>query len=385
MTSVAIAETNEDVKKLEERKQLIDAQKNYIDAQKNYIDAQKNLLESQLPKLPDNTGVTGSITFTDINIEKQISVYRAIDRIADRVKKEIIDNVGSNTSLIFIDSGYISSLLDDYINYKNYKNAIEKLKSDYEKIKLISRRKPSRPKIRQIVINPPLTYSRGLPPGNLPSGNLPPGNFQSVNPPANYIGWNSVPVLSDFIFNSLKLFRTDKNFQGSATSKVDRAFKTKLSNKIRLNNQSISIYNPSEYPLVMHEAAKEIIDELNQLNKYLEKTKEIPSDNIIISNFDRDIKDVFQKFSNNQNILKSIIKYASLEKIKSNDNGKKIYFLSIETNAGGTTRSTKNMFTNRLRHSGGVIVNYTIYDDAKVVFSNIHSEYTGFKKIRSTK
>lgn len=364
MTSVAIAETTaEKIKRLQENKEL-------IEAQNNLIEAQKKLLESQLPKLPDNSNVKGSITFKTISIEREISVYRAIDKIADRVKKEIIDNIGSNTSLIFIDSNYISSLLDDYINYQNYKNTIEKLKSDYEKIELISRRKPSRPEARQIVINPP--------------GNLPLGAVSSVN--AGFISNRaSVSVLSDFIFNSLKLFRTDKNYVGSNTSSIDRAFKTKLSNKIRLNNQSISIYNPGEYPLVMHEAAKEIIDELNQLNKYLEKAKEISLDNIILSNFDRDINEVFKKIKEDENILISIIRYASLEKIKSNDNGKKIYFLFIETKGGGTTRSTINMFTNRLRHSGGVIVNYIIYDDAKVVFSNIHNEYTGFKKNRSSK
>ena len=83
--------------------------------------------------------------------------------------------------------------------------------------------------------------------------------------------------------------------------------------------------------------------------------------------------------------LQTLLKYESLKKLNSNSDN--TYFLSVKIVAGGTNKTTKTILTNRLRHSGGAIVKYTIYNykDGKIELSNVYDEYTGFTKIRNSK
>lgn len=351
-TSVALAETtNEETKRLkEENDRLTERITN--------LEKKQDLLELKLPNL--NSDIEGNIKFEGIDIENRISAYRAMDKIADKVQKEITDNLGSNVSLVFLNSDYVKSLLNSYVNYKKYKDTIEQLKKDFEELERLSKVKESIPE--NITI---------------------PDNVSVEN---RALSIASVPVVSDFIFNSLTLFRTDKEFKGASVAIADKAFIANLSNKLRQNNKGISIYNPNEYPLIMFETKKEIIEELNQLNKYVQKAQKISSGDTL-EKFKAKVNELNARFTSDTNLLPSIIKYTSFNKIKSNKDGKRVYFLSVEIIAGGTSRSTRNIFTNRLRHSGGVIVNYIIYDydKAEIVLSNLHNEYTGFKKIRGSK
>lgn len=153
------------------------------------------------------------------------------------------------------------------------------------------------------------------------------------------------------------------------------------------------------------ETIKEIIGELNILQR-----RKQAADNELLSETDDGKKEKLRMFSSEveafinylkgeaelkndnqqrakndeKSPLPSILKYATFQNIKDRE---KVYFLSVDIKAGGTSRSTRGIFSSRLRHSGGVILNYMIYDydQAKIVYSNLHNEYTGFKKIRSSK
>ncbi|MGB3757304.1 MAG: hypothetical protein WBA07_13170 [Rivularia sp. (in: cyanobacteria)] len=58
----------------------------------------------------------------------------------------------------------------------------------------------------------------------------------------------------------------------------------------------------------------------------------------------------------------------------------------MEILAGGTNRTSQSFLSNRLRHSGGVIVKYIVYDtNASIVLSNVHDYHTGFTKVRGSK
>jgi hypothetical protein len=354
VTSVAVAETtDEKIKRLEDSILILDKENDILEEQLRNEKLKIDLLKLKLPNLTSD--IEGKIQFNKIDIENQISAYRAMDKIADKVQKEIIDNLGSNISLIFLDKTYVQSLLNNQINYKNYKGIVNKLKEDYKKLEISS----------NTIINVIQRFQRDI----------------------------ELPVVSNFLFNSLKLFRTDKVFTGSSVSIKNKAFIASLSNKLRQNNKTVSIYNPNEYPLIIVNATEEIIGELNELTKYakitesilLSETTEVKKQKL--AKFIKDFTDLTNSLKNDKTLLPSIIKHASFKKINYKKDERKVYLVFIEISAGGTSRSTRNIFTNRLRYSGGVIVNYIIYDyeKAEVVFSNLHDEYTGFKKIRGSK
>ncbi|MEM9924485.1 MAG: hypothetical protein AAF915_12175 [Cyanobacteria bacterium P01_D01_bin.50] len=347
VTSAAIAQTTEEkLNKINEEIEILKKEKEKIDAEINLETQKKALLKLKLPTLAVDKNIEEKITFENLEIERKISVHRAIEKVADKAQKEIINHLGSDISLIFDDSDYVLSLLKSQSKYKYYKDTVNKLKKDYRKLGIVS--------------------------------------------------VSDVGTVVESLFDYFKLFRTTKDFKGSSIEMItQRAFIAKLANKLRKNHKSVSLYKPNKNSLISGDAINEIIGELNELKQYQKRTENISSSeaNKELKDFRQELKKFLDRFtisgteSDKEKIafLSSILEYATFQNIK---NKGKVYFLSIEKiKAGNTIRNTKNIFTSRLRFSGGVIINYIVYDydKAEIVFSNLHNEYTGFKKIRSSK
>lgn len=142
LTPVAIAETvEEEIKKIEESNLLLDKKEENLQKRIRNAETEIRLLNLKLPKLQNDSGITGNIKFsqeTVENIETQISAYRALEDIADKAQKEILSNLGSNVSLIVFDKKDELPFLDGHLEYLEYKNKINKLNQDYGGLGLLS-------------------------------------------------------------------------------------------------------------------------------------------------------------------------------------------------------------------------------------------------------
>ncbi|MEA5594018.1 hypothetical protein, partial [Rivularia sp. UHCC 0363] len=204
----------------------------------------------------------------------------------------------------------------------------------------------------------------------------------------------SATATAGFLFDLLPFFRVNKTFTGTSVDVNTKAFVAKLSSKFREADRSkVSVYYPAEYPLIREDAIESVFEDISNLRRFQQQAqKTIP--NLTPEQLAK-LKEVNKSFDRlvgeltNQNtgksLLEAIASSRSLQSIV--DSGQnKIYFLSVEILAGGTNRTSQTFLSNRLRHSGGVIVKYIVYDrNALIVLSNVHDYHTGFTKVRGSK
>ncbi len=350
-----IEEQKEQIEKLQNENTIEEQRKKLEENKKARIEAQRAAAEALLPKINSSKAPDGTISADkNVTFENQILAYQSMNPImevvTEEIKTEILDQVGSKVSLIVFDGKVVPFALIK-LDYELFKARIDSIKKDYQE----------------------------LIPDNL---EIPDGYTSSfLNPGAT----------ASFLFDLLPFFRVNKTFTGTTVNVNTKAFVAKLSSKFREADRSnVSVYYPAEYPLIREDAVESIlkdISNLQRLNYQAQKTipNLTPQQLAKLKEVDKSFDKLVGELTNpntGKSLLEGIASSRSLQSIIDSEQNK-VYFLSVEILAGGTNRTSQSFLSNRLRHSGGVIVKYIVYDsNASIVLSNVHDYHTGFTKVR---
>ena len=326
--------------------------------------AERETAETYLPKI-ESTPPDGSISVNEkLKFENTLLAYRAMSKVAGKIQAEIVDKLGYNISLIVFD-GKVAPIISAQLDFKIFKDRVNAIKKDYKNLGVELRSSVSRQTL---------------------------SHYNLLNP--------TTAATTSFLFDLLPFFRVDRTFEGTSFNVENQAFVAQLSSKFRESNKSkVSVYYPAEYPLIRKDAIDEILTDIGTLQQLRRQAQEkilnladpkktnLGKVNENVKILVNDLKKIDQKTG--KSLLEEVVKYRSLQLIAGSDRDfdkGKIYFLSVKVIAGGTSRTTRSFLTNGLRHSGGAIVKYIIYDDnASIVLSNIHDAYTGFTKVPDSK
>ena len=343
-------------------------------AEQAAVAAEKAAAGAYLPKI--NIGESkfqlpqGKITPpTGLTFESEILAVRAMDSVAKKIQTEIANKLGSKVSLIVSDKDKLSSNILGQFEYRTFKDKVDFFKRKYREF--------------NVVIPPKL-------PARARGGNA------ILNP--------ATAATASFLFDLLPIFRVDKTITEADAKVNTRDFIAQLSGKFQASSDSqISIYYPAEYPLINKNAVNDVFKEIITIRELqgLAQKKILSSANDELQDLNESVDEFIENLKGDisthktksapigeytQKIpLQTIISSRALELI-GNANNNKTYFLSVDVLAKGSQRTTKTFLNSRLRHSGGVIVKYIIYDqNASIVLSNVHHSYTGFSKVRTSK
>ena len=352
-----IEEQKEQIEKLQNENIIEQERKILEENKKARIEAQRAAAEALLPKIDSSKAPDGTISADkNVTFENQILAYQSMNPImevvTEEIKTEILNQVGSKVSLIAFDGKVVPFALIK-LDYELFKARIDSIKKDYQEFI------PDNVEVHN---------------GFMPS---------FLNPGAT----------ASFLFDLLPFSRVNKTFTGTTVNVNTKAFVAKLSSKFREANQSnVSVYYPAEYPLIREDAVESIlkdISNLQRLNSQAQKTipnltpQQLAKLKEVNKSFDKLVGELTNP-NTGKSLLEGIASSRSLQSIVDSEENK-VYFISVEILAGGTNRTSQSFLSNRLRHSGGVIVKYIVYDtNASIVLSNVHDYHTGFTKVRGS-
>lgn len=366
-----IYQLEQEIEELKLQQQIIDKKKVIADSERDIADARRKAAEAYLPNLNNlqNKFRAGDLKAEEVTFESEILAVRAMDSVAKKIQTEIANKLGSRVSLIISDKDELLLTIFGQFEYKTFKDKVDAIKRNYRELNVV------------------------IPP-NLPRRTR--GGNAILNP--------ATAATASFLFDLLPIFRVNREIKETNVELNTRDFIAQLSGKFQeYGNSQISIYYPAEYPLINKNAVNGVFKEIIAIRNLQDLAqKKIPSS--ANSKQLQELNDSVDKFIENlkggtstdktksaprgeyiqKNPLQKIISSRALELITNANN--KIYFLSVDVLAKGSQRKTETFLSNRLRHSGGVIVKYIIYDqNASIVLSNVHHSYTGFSKVRTSK
>lgn len=352
------------------KKEFEDKKKATAEAEKARIEAEKAKAEASLPDIDSSKAPLGTISVDKtVKFENQILAYQAMDRVvevvASEIQTELTDKLGSKVSLVISNEQVVPDALAK-LDYKLFEARVKSIKKDYQELIGVNQQ------------NPPI--NRFPAPRN--------SRIQENRALALFSPRNATTV--SFLFDLLPFFRVNKTYAETSVDITTKAFVAKLTSKFRESAQSnISVYYPAEYSLITEGGINSILEDMSNLQKLKRQVENIKSKltkeqlsklNKVNESFDGLVTDL-----KNKNTFQGIASSQSFQSI-ANSGQNNIYFLSVKILAGGTNRTSQSFLRNRLRHSGAVIVKYIVYDrNASIVFSNVHTSYTGFIKVPSSK
>ncbi|MGB3639228.1 MAG: hypothetical protein WBA39_16875 [Rivularia sp. (in: cyanobacteria)] len=354
-----IEEQKEQIEKLQNETKIEQERKILEENKKARIEAQRAAAEALLPKIDSSKAPNGTISADkNVTFENQILAYQSMNPImevvTEEIKTEILDQVSSKVSLIVFDGKPVPFALIK-LDYELFKARIDSIKKDYQE----------------------------LIPDNI---EIPDRDGSSFIPP-------SATATAGFLFDLLPFFRVNKTFTGTTVNVNTKAFVAKLSSKFREADRSnVSVYYPAEYPLIREDAIESIFEDISNLRRFQQQAQNIianltPEQLVKLKEVNKSFDKLVGELTNQntgKSLLEAIASSRSLQSIVDSEQNK-IYFLSVEILAGGTNRTSQSFLSNRLRHSGGVIVKYIVYDtNASIVLSNVHDYHTGFTKVRGS-
>lgn len=346
----------QEMERLDSDIKLEQKRKAAADAKKARIEAERAAAEAVFPKLDSSKAPTGKISADDkVTFENQVLAYQSMNRVMDKlineIRANIVNQLGKKISLIVFKEQVVPYALAK-LDYELFKARVDSIAEDYEKL---------------IPRNPISSNS----------------SVYSSQIPAATAG---------FLFDLLPFFRVDKTFKGTSINVSTKAFVAKLVSGLREAGESnISVYYPDEYSLITEDAVDIIVADISNLQNLKQQaqnnSKLTDTQRTLLQKANQSFDALIVELTNKdkgKNLLKAITSSLSLQNI-ANSKQNDVYFLSVKILAGGTNRTSKTFFRNRLRHSGGVIVKYTVYDkDGWIVLSNVHDSYTGFSKVRDS-
>ena len=387
---------NEEIEKAEEeaRKARLEADKAAEEARKARIEADKATEEARkaraeadkateevrkaktsLPQIDTSKARQGSVTIQDsrtpgLTFENQVLAYRAMESVADKIQTEIVNKLGSNISLVISDPEAVPTAFAQ-LDYQIFKDRVDAIQVRYKELGVITLKNRF-----SSTRNSFLGFN---------------SNNSSINP--------TNAATASFLFNLLPLFKVDQEIKETDAGITVRDFVAQLGGKFREDGKSrISVYYPYEYPLITRRAINDVLKEINTLQKLQNLGKKrLPflsfTNQAKLQQLNQEVQDLIDSLLDKdintaKNLLGAIASSRALQLIMGSDKNavsNKTYFLSVKIIAKGTQKITKTFLNSRLRHSGGVIVKYIIYDrNASIVLSNVHHAYTGFTKVRSS-
>jgi hypothetical protein len=206
------------------------------------------------------------------------------------------------------------------------------------------------------------------------SGGIP--NFTALEIPTTILR-----SVADFF----ALFRTNTTINNFSVTLPEEALVAQLSRQFQSNTtRSVRVFYPAGYSLDVNI----VMDELNQLIELKNKAEEriaasSPNDPIVTKlNVLNNKADEAISVISKPETLVALAKGASTAKALAAADS---YVLLLKTEGGGSNRTTRNLFFgSRLRHSGGAIVNYILFNtQGEIVTSNTLYYHTGYVRVRT--
>lgn len=363
-----LREQEERIEKLNQQIKEMRLQHQIINEKKGIAETQRAAAEAYLPKFNNRHFREGDLEAEDVTFESEILAVRAMDSVAKQIKTEIVDKFGSKVTLIVSDKKELLSIILEQFEYRTFKDKVDSIKRKYREFNVVI---PSKRPVR----------TRG-------GGSI-------INP--------ATAATASFLFDTLPIFRVNREIKQVDVDVATREFIAQLGGKFQESGDSqVSIYYPAEYPLINKDAVNDVFKEIIAIRELqnLAKKKIVSSPNEQLEELndsvDKFIKHLIDtssheiesasggKYTQTKSTLQRVISSRALELIT--DSSDKTYFLSVDVLAKGSQRKTETFLSNRLRHSGGVIVKYIIFDrNASIVLSNVRHSYTGFSKVRTSK
>jgi hypothetical protein len=306
------------------------------------LETQRSILTNSLPNTtatPLDGTITNNARTTEPTFETQILAYQALSETAEALKLEL-STVPGLTSLIILDDGAFQNAA----TYQAYNYLYESLI---------------------------MSYKREL---GLESGGIP--NFTALEIPTTILR-----SVADFF----ALFRTNTTINNFSVTLPEEALVAQLSRQFQSNTtRSVRVFYPAGYSLDVNI----VMDELNQLIELKNKAEEriaasSPNDPIVTKlNVLNNKADEAISVISKPETLVALAKGASTAKALAAADS---YVLLLKTEGGGSNRTTRNLFFgSRLRHSGGAIVNYILFNtQGEIVTSNTLYYHTGYVRVRT--
>jgi hypothetical protein len=323
------------------------------------IEAARAAFNANLPRNPDVLPTPGTITFEKEkadDIEIRILTFQALSGVFPALIEDAkMRKVNLDNSKIIIQVGSTGEVRKQLDAYNEYRYQAETIVSACNKA------------------NTPTALT--MPKDGNQSGGAPFGALLEA------------PIeVSKSIANLLAVFKTDTTIASSTITAVpEGALVASLAANLSNQYPSIRLYDPRLFSL--GSGSSFIISDLDSIVACQQK-----NENSAIS---KSIDSFLAQFKPNSDpkaplpasdpkaplpTLQDISKGARITAILKSDNS---YILYIDTVAGGTKRTTRNLFTGtKLRYSGGAIVYYELFDSSgQIRLSGVKSFYTGFQKI----
>ncbi|MEM1393343.1 MAG: hypothetical protein AAGG00_08615 [Cyanobacteria bacterium P01_H01_bin.150] len=353
------SEIEEACKKIEE----FELKEALLEAEKSKREAEIELFKTNLP----NTGITsptGEVDFGDngFDYESTILAYgemaKAAQKIGDQISKKL---VGDSTILIYplevSGDKDVSRLYSLYFLFNRQHKGLIKAYKDEGGIEL-------------------------------------PESESSLERAAE------LSLAAGSFINLAQLFNVEQKVRPSGNVNVaNDAIAAQIFRVLKKNNEKNRIFYPQIHFYDKMSTDKVVI-EIMQLLYLKNKGEEIVKQDIsdkrkdVIKSLNKQnaeflksisLTDTSQTIINNEieNVIISLAKGAKLFELL--DPEQNPYILYVNAIAGGSTRSTKSIFGGRLRHSGGVIVNYQLSTlNADILDAGYIRSYSGFRKIKKT-
>lgn len=421
------AEKSEELKKLEEQNAILEQQ---ILLKEN----QRKLIEAQFPQ--EVEPLEGKVeTEGDVPIEVKILAHRALGPIADQIVQAIGDK-GSGKPLVIYDEGEINSL----VHYQAFSVQLDLLTREYERLLGAYTGLTGDEKARKAALDelekaqkattaffPTLVggalrsvidvlslfrtdvkvTSKDLTLDELAlitavSSRLERGIYHPAVFSPNLLSGDSemmgkLSLLDGYrtrVDAALVVLKKEKAVLEAAIAKDAAAIKEKTD---EINKKKKEIEKATGAKKAKLEKEKEALEKqkseleegksakqgkVTQLSQAIENLTTI---NTLYATFQAALLATDE--SSGLNALTRLLRAEKLQTLMNGDgNGNKAYTLLLEiVAAGGSTKTSQNLFTGgKLRHSGGVVVSFVLFDSGgKMVASGSFDEHSGQRKFKS--
>lgn len=332
----------------------------FLEAEKGRIDAERAIFKLNLP----DTGidpVEGKIKFEDLKYESTVLAYGEMAKAAEKIGNQISTHLHKKSVILIypIEDPGNDRIAKLYMLYLAFHRQHQGLIDAYRS--------------QQI---------------DLPQDD----DKESVAEPT---------LAAGSLIKLAQLFQVEQNVEAVTIEQLtNQAVAAQIFKVLKQKNKNHKIYYPNLHfydPV----STKKVVTEIIQLLYLKEKGKE----EIAKSGISETRKTAIEKLNQiNEELLKSI-SVNQLNKIVSDEQvgnvvidlakGAKLfelfdklqnpYILYVKVITGGSNRTTRSIFGSKLRHSGGVIVNYQLNAmGAEIIDANYVRSYSGFRKVKET-
>jgi hypothetical protein len=183
----------------------------------------------------------------------------------------------------------------------------------------------------------------------------------------------------------LSLFRTETKISSFQLTLPDEALVAQLSAQFRADSsRTVRVFHPKVYTSnvnVILNQLKDIFDLKDQADKKVNDSKTDPAKKERLMDLGKKFDELKKDFLTSSETLVAIARGSTTAQLLE---GEGSYILFFKTEGGGSNSITRNIFFgSRLRHSGGAVVNYILFDpNGEIVISDTLYYHTGYVRVR---